>query len=224
MPPAFRPAVKSAGGGGAVLLAMGGWAESSRTVRCSRSTVASLECLLADVAAGDQGALGLLYDSTSRRVFGLALRILRDHHAAQEVTLDVYTRVWRQASRFDASRGSAETWLLTLAHHLAIDHLRSRRRRAAREFPLEADFDVPDGQPSPETLSSDADLAHRVRLALQEIPEEQRRAIVAAYFDGLSHTEIAAAFGQPLGTVKTRIRSGMIALRRALAASGEVPS
>ncbi len=186
--------------------------------------MAALEHLLKDIAAGDQAALGLLYDATSRRVFGLALRILRDHHAAEEVTLDVYTRVWQQASRFEASRGSAETWLLTLAHHQAIDHLRSRKRRAEREFPLEPEFDVPDGQPSPETMSCDADLARRVRAALQEIPEEQRRAIVAAYFEGLSHSEIAAAFGQPLGTVKTRIRSGMIALRRALAAHWEVPS
>ena len=186
--------------------------------------MASLEDLLKDVAAGDQVALGLLYDSTSRRVFGLALRILRDHHAAQEVTLDVYSRVWQQASRFDVSRGSAEAWLLTLAHHQAIDHLRSRQRQTTRELPLEPDFDVPDGQPSPETLSMNADLARKARAALLTIPEEQRRAIVAAYFDGLSHSEIAEAFGQPLGTIKTRIRSGMAALRRALAAKEEVPS
>lgn len=186
--------------------------------------MASLEHLLKDVAAGDQVALGRLYDSTSRRVFGLALRILRDHSAAQEVTLDVYLRVWHQASRFDTSRGTAEAWLLTLTHHQAIDHLRSRQRQTTRELPLEPDLDIPDGQPSPETLSTDADMARKVRLALQEIPEEQRRAIVAAYFDGLSHTEIAAAFGQPLGTIKTRIRSGMIALRRVLAANLEVPS
>jgi RNA polymerase sigma-70 factor (ECF subfamily) len=186
--------------------------------------VAGYEDLLKDVAAGDQAALGALYDATNRRVFGLALRILRDYHAAQEVTLDVYLRVWHQASRFDTSRGSAEAWLLTLAHNQAIDHLRSRQRHSARELPIDPDFDVPDEQPSPETLSTDADMAHKVRLALQEIPEEQRKAIVAAYFEGLSHTEIAAAFGQPLGTIKTRIRSGMIALRHALAANLEVPS
>ncbi len=198
--------------------------ESLQFVGRYRVTVESLEGLMRDVAAGDQGALGVLYESTGRRVFGLALRIVRDRDAAEEVTLDVYTRVWQQASRFDASRGSAESWLLTLAHHQAIDHLRSRKRRANRELPLDADFDVPDGQPSPETVTSDADLARRVRAALQEIPEEQRRAIVAAYFDGLSHTEIAHAFGAPLGTVKTRIRNGMIALRRTLVAKGEVPS
>jgi RNA polymerase sigma-70 factor (ECF subfamily) len=180
--------------------------------------------LLKDVAAGDQVALGALYDATSRRVFGLALRILRDRDAAEEVTLDVYTRVWQQASRFDVSRGSAEAWLLTLTHHQAIDRVRSRKRLAGRELPLEPDLDVPDGQPSPETLSTDADMARKVREALQEIPEEQRKAIVAAYFGGLSHSEIAAEFGQPLGTIKTRIRSGMGALRRALAANLEVPS
>jgi len=186
--------------------------------------VASLDQLLKDIAAGDQVALGLLYDAASRRVFGLALRILRDHHAAQEVTLDVFLRVWHQAFRFDTSRGSAEAWLLTLAHHQAIDHLRSRQRQTTRELPLEPDLDIPDGRPSPETLSTDADMARKVRAALQEIPEEQRKAVVAAYFDGLSHSEIATAFGQPLGTIKTRIRSGMVALRRALAANLEVPS
>lgn len=186
--------------------------------------MASLEELLRDVAAGNQVALGALYDATSRRVFGLALSILRDRDAAQEVTLDVYLRVWHQAARFDTSRGSAEAWLLTIAHHQTIDHLRSRQRRTKRELPLEPEFDVPDGQPSPETLSTAADMARKVRAALQEIPEEQRRAIVAAYFGGLSHSEIATAFGQPLGTVKTRIRSGMVALRRALDVNLEVPS
>ncbi len=182
----------------------------------------SLEHLLKDVAAGDQVALGHLYDSTCRRVFGLVLSILRDHHAAQEVTLDVYFRVWEQARRFDPSRGSAATWLLTLAHHQAIDRLRSRRRQSLRELPLEPEFDLPDPRPGPEEESRDADSARRVRLALQSIPHEQRRAIVAAYFGGLSHSEVAAALGQPLGTVKTRIRTGMAALRRALAAAGDV--
>ena len=181
----------------------------------------SLEHLIEDVAAGDQDALGILYDATCRRVFGLALRILRDHHAAQEVTVDVYTRVWQQARRFDASRGSAETWVLTLAHHRAIDHLRLRRRQTARELPLEPAFDLPDTQPDPEAASSDADRVRRVRQALRSIPEEQRRAIVAAYFGGLSHTEVAEALGQPLGTVKTRIRTGMATLRRALADLGD---
>ena len=183
--------------------------------------MASLEQLLKDVAAGDQVALGCLYDATCRRVFGLALSILRDHDAAQEVTLDVYFRVWEQARRFDPSRGGAATWLLTLAHNQAIDRLRSRRRKDLRETPLEPEFDLPDPRPGPEEESCDADAARRVRVALRSIPEEQRRAIVAAYFDGLSHTEVAAALGQPLGTVKTRIRAGMAALRRTLAASGD---
>jgi len=175
-----------------------------------------------DVAAGDQVALGAIYDATSRRVFGLALSILRDHHAAQEVTMDVYTRVWQQARRFDALQGSAESWLLTLAHNRAIDCLRAQRRRNGRELPMEPEFDLQDSRPNPEAATSEADLARRVRRALESLPEEQRRAIVAAYFGGLSHTEVAAALGQPLGTVKTRIRSGLLALRRVLASAGEV--
>ncbi len=180
-----------------------------------------LESLMEAVAAGDQVALGQLYDATSRRVFGLALSILHDHHAAQEVTLDVYTRVWEQARRFDAARGSVEAWMLTLAHHHAIDRLRSRRRQAEREQPLLPEVDFADPRPDPETTSTDADEARRVRRALQSIPEEQRRAILAAYFGGLSHSEVAAALGLPLGTVKTRIRSGLAALRRNLAGVGE---
>jgi RNA polymerase sigma-70 factor, ECF subfamily len=168
------------------------------------------------VAAGDQVALERLYDATCRRVFGLTLGILHDPDAAQEVTMEVYTRVWQQAARFDASRGRAETWLLTLAHHSAIDRLRARRRQALRESPLGPEFDVPDSRPGPEVASRDAELARHVQRALQAIPRDQRRAIVAAYFGGLSHTEVAEALGQPLGTVKTRIRTGLVALRRAL--------
>jgi RNA polymerase sigma-70 factor (ECF subfamily) len=154
-------------------------------------------------------------------VFGLALSILRDHHAAQEVTLDVYTRVWEQARRFDAGRGSVEAWMLTLAHHHAIDRLRSRRRQAEREQPLMPEFDFADSRPGPEAATEESDRARRVRQALQSIPEEQRRAILAAYFGGLSHTEVAAALGVPLGTVKTRIRSGLAALRRNLGETEE---
>ena len=174
------------------------------------------------IAAGGQPALGRLFDGTPRRVFGLALGILPDPHAPQEVTMDVYVPVWQGARRFDESRGSANTWLLTLAHHRAVDRLRSRRRQTMREIPLEPDLDLPDSQPSPERASTDADLAGHVRRALDSISEEQRRAIVAAYFGGLSHSQVAAALGQPLGTVKTRIRSGLIALRRALERSGSV--
>ena len=175
-----------------------------------------------DVAAGDQLALGRLYDGTHRRVYGLALGILHDPDAAQEVTMDVYVRVWQEARRFDESRGSAETWLLTLAHHRAVDRLRARRRQTKREIPLEPDFDLADPQPSPERVSTDADLAGHVRRALDSLGEEQRRAIVAAYFGGLSHSQVAGILGQPLGTVKTRIRSGLTALRRALERSGSV--
>jgi RNA polymerase sigma-70 factor (ECF subfamily) len=175
-----------------------------------------------EIAAGNQVALEALYDSTCRRVFGLALSILRDHEAAQEVAMDVYTGVWQQAHRFDSSRGSAETWLLTLAHHRAVDRLRSQRRQGAREVPLAPEVDLADPQPDPEATTTDADLARHVRRALRSIPEEQRRAIVAAYFGGLSHTEVAAALGQPLGTVKTRIRTGLASLRRALASTGKV--
>ncbi len=179
----------------------------------------ALESLLARVAGGDESALRELYDRTSRRVFGLALAVLRDRAAAEDVTLEVYVQVWRQAQRFDAAQGAALAWLATLARTRAIDAWRARQRQAAREAAPE----LPDATelacsaPGPEARCEDGERAARVHRALDSLPPEQRRALQAAYFTGLTHVEIAAAFGQPLGTVKTRIRNGLLALRRALA-------
>jgi RNA polymerase sigma-70 factor (ECF subfamily) len=185
----------------------------------SGSAEASLEDLLARVAGGDEPALRELYDRTGRRVFGLALAVLRDRAAAEDVALEVYVQVWTQAQRFDPRQGAALAWLATLARTRAIDAWRARQRQAAVGAPagLGEAAQLASPSPGPEARCEDAERAACVRQALDSLPPEQRRALQAAYFTGLTHVEIAAAFGQPLGTVKTRIRNGLLALRSALA-------
>jgi len=182
------------------------------------ATATSLETLLARMAGGDEGALRELYDRTSRRVYGLALAVLRDAAAAEDVALEVYLQAWRQAERFDAATGSALAWLSTLARTRAIDAWRARRRQAARQEALDVQAELLVSEaPGPEARGQQAERAARVRTAVDALPPEQRRALQAAFFSGLTHVEVAAALGQPLGTVKTRIRAGLTALRAALA-------
>ena len=177
----------------------------------------SLAELVDRTARGEVAAFTEFYDATSRRVFGLARKILEDPSAAEEVTLEVYTYVWRNALRYDPERGSVTQWLLTVARSRALDQLRSKLRRGAREYPLEAVAGVQDPAPGPEAISGRAEQCVRVRRALASLPRAQREAIETAYWAGLSHTEVADALGQPLGTVKSRIRMGLNSLRRQLA-------
>jgi RNA polymerase sigma-70 factor (ECF subfamily) len=172
--------------------------------------------LMARLAVGDERALSELYDATSHRVYGLALRILRTNEAAEEATLDVYAQLWRRPEQFDPERGSVASYLLTLARTRSLDLQRSRARRAGIEEPLD-EIDLAAPGPSPELAARDVFAAKRLHRALAALSGEQRSAIVAAYFGGLSHSEVAAALDQPLGTVKTRIRDGLIALRREMA-------
>jgi RNA polymerase sigma-70 factor (ECF subfamily) len=168
------------------------------------------------IAAGDQTAFVEFYEATSSLVFSLALRILQERAAAEDVVVDVYSQVWDRASTYDHQRGTPLAWLLALTRSRAIDQLRARTRRREAE-PLEdvsnVDFSIPD----PEELTALAERRRFVRRALESLTDEQRRVIELAYFSGLSHTAIAAALGQPLGTVKTRIRTGMLRLRELLA-------
>ena len=180
-----------------------------------------LGALTVQIVAGSETAMSSLYDATSPRVFGLALRVLRDRSAAEEATLDVFTQVWRQAERYDPAKGSVIAWLLNLARSRSIDLLRSRARRIELEDGLDAAPELPDIAPGPEQSSVDADRARRIRKALAGLPEDQRKAIEAAFFGGLSHAEVALKLGQPLGTVKTRIRTGLLALRCSLLSTKE---
>ena len=181
----------------------------------------ALVALLARVAVRDESALGELYDRTSTRVYGLALRVLRDPAAAEEATLDVYHQVWRQADRYEPERGAPLGWLLTLGRTRAIDLARSRARSSRREDDLERALDMVDPSTGPDVRSADAQDAARVRRAIAQLPPGPREAILAAYFTGMSHTEVAAALGVPLGTIKTRIRTGLVQLKRILSEPGD---
>jgi RNA polymerase sigma-70 factor, ECF subfamily len=174
-----------------------------------------LSGLVLHAAAGSQAALAQLYDATSHLVFGLALRILGDRDAAEDIVIEVYAQAWREAKTYDPRRGTPCSWLLTMTRSRAIGLLRARKRDQATD-PLESASDVPSGTPNPEEATADTERHCFVRGALNSLSIEQREAIELAYFSGFSHTEIAMQLGQPLGTIKTRIRLGMMRMREVL--------
>jgi RNA polymerase sigma-70 factor (ECF subfamily) len=166
------------------------------------------EELIAAVARGDHPALLALYDRHGRTAYGLAYRILGEAGAAEEAVQDAFLRVWRRAATFDAARGGVRPWLLTIVHHCAIDLL---RRRSGLP-PVVAGLDeIIERQPAPDAWTDVATRLdqERVRAAVATLPGEQRRAIEMAFFDGLTHREIAEKDGLPLGTVKGRLRLGL---------------
>lgn len=183
----------------------------------SSQPVASADwaALLRRIANGDQSAVADLYDATSNVVFSLALRVLGERASAEDVVIEVYSQVWSQAHAYDPQRGTPLSWLLTLTRSRAIDMLRSRQRVQTTE-PLDAASQAPDRTPGPEEHSSVTERRRVVSQALASLHEDQRQVIELAYFADLSHAEIAAKLGQPLGTVKTRIRTGLLRLRELL--------
>lgn len=159
--------------------------------------------------SGDQGALAELYDRYSSVVYAVALRILGDAGAAEDVLQEVFLQLWRNPAGFDASRGSLGAWLAVISRNRAIDFLRRRRP--------ETDIEDVILSVAPD-LAGDADrsrAAEKIRGVLGTMPSPQRNALEMAYFEGLSHSEIASKTGEPLGTIKTRIRAGLMALRKA---------
>ena len=176
--------------------------------------------LIARVAGGDESALAMLYDRTCAQVHGLVTRILKDETGADEVTADVYRQIWRRSARFEPERGRPLAWLLMVARSRAIDRLRAGATERARTEPLPAALTVPCGAPTPEESCAIDDRRRIVQGALARLAPEQRQAIELAYFGGLSQSEIAARLEEPLGTIKTRIRTGMMRLRDALGATG----
>jgi RNA polymerase sigma-70 factor (ECF subfamily) len=166
------------------------------------------------IARGDEQALASLYDRYRLILFGLIMRILHDRSEAEDVLQEVFMQAWRQASNFDEARGRPFTWLVTLARSRAIDRLRSlhSRERIANESARDEVVQAPDA--SDAALQSEQ--GEIVRHALAELPEEQQRALLLAYFEGLTQSEIATRLDTPLGTIKTRMRSGLIKLRELL--------
>jgi len=171
------------------------------------------------VAAGDAGGLGALYDRHGRSVYSLALRILGDEGDAEEVTQDVFAQAWRRAGQYDAARGSVAAWLLVMARTRAIDRFRARRVRPEGRVQDDDGLtlqQLPATSPDAVSEMMAAERGVRVRRALEDLPFLQRVAIELAYFEGLSQREIAERLEQPLGTVKTRMRLGLLKLRDAL--------
>jgi RNA polymerase sigma-70 factor (ECF subfamily) len=171
--------------------------------------------LLAASARGDERAFADLYDQTSSRVYGMVLRVIRDAAQAAEVTQDVYLEVWRQSARFDPSRSAVMQWLLMIAHRRAVDRVRSAQSAVVRDSKYaELNTERPYDSVSEQVHSSLE--AQRVRKVLDDLTEAQREAVSLAYFGGYTHSEVAELLHIPLGTVKTRIRDGLIRLRDAL--------
>ncbi len=171
---------------------------------------------VAGAALGDRDAFAALYDATSAFVYSLVFRILGNRADAEEVTLDVYVQAWREANRFDATRGGVAAWLATIGRSRALDRYRSHETRQKREGTPIADFDNASGDPTPEELSSMSQDRRAVAQAMAELTPEQRQVIHLAYFHGLSQSEMAEHLRLPLGTVKTRVRIGMSRLREIL--------
>jgi RNA polymerase sigma-70 factor (ECF subfamily) len=174
-----------------------------------------LVALIKGVVDQDEQAMARFYDTTSRLVYGLVLRILGDPSAAEEVLLDVYLQVWRQASRYSEERGSPMAWLTTMARSRALDRLRSGSQERQRSQPLEVVGHQATGVGADDAAVA-SELQSFVHSALDTLSAEQREVIELAYYRGLSHREIALELGQPLGTVKTRTRLGMLKLREIL--------
>ena len=191
-------------------------AQESPTVD-SRARDRELIGLVEQIAQGEQVALGTLYDTTNRLIYGLILRVLGEASAAEEVLLDVYTQVWRQAASYDTQRGSPLAWLTTIARSRAIDRLRSGWQTQQRQESLDVVTDRETVAASPEEMTVMSERQRIVRQAMTLLSPEQREVIELAYYSGLIHSEIAAKLSQPLGTVKTRTRLGMMKLRDALA-------
>lgn len=165
-------------------------------------------------AKGEQTALSSLYDESSQLVYTIAYRVLGNRDDADEVTVDVYRQIWRDSSRFDLNRGSPAAWVTVLARSRAMDRLRSRqiRVRVERQLP-ESAVEIRDQAPDPERTVRDNERSAKMKSALAQLPEQQRKVIELAFFDGLSHGDISARLAIPLGTAKTRIRMAMSKLR-----------
>ncbi len=170
--------------------------------------------LMDAVASRDERALSLLYDRHASEVLGVCVRILRERSEAEEVMGDVFIEVWERAERYDATRGHPVAYLLNLARSRAIDRLRARARRERIVVDAEPAEAIAAGNPFADARTGQ--MRAHIGRAMGGLHPEQKRALTLAYFDGMSHSEIASALGEPLGTVKTRIRQGLLRLRESL--------
>jgi RNA polymerase sigma-70 factor (ECF subfamily) len=168
--------------------------------------------LLALVQTGDEKAMASLFDRYSKLVYSVALRVLRDPSSAEDVLQEVFMQIWRNPDGFTAARGSLGGWLAIVARNRSIDTLRRKRPSVdVDDVPLASSYNLADE-------AERNSLMERAREVIHKLPTEQRKTLEMAFFDGLTHSEIAEMTGDPLGTVKTRIRSGLLTLRKAFQA------
>ena len=173
--------------------------------------------LIRQLARGDRAAFGRFYDHYATLVFTFALRMLRDRAAAEDLLQEVFLQIWREASNYNSERGSPEAWIITMTRSRGIDRLRSIRRRDRSFVPMEGRSGKTHDAPV-ESGAAASEARVTVNSALARLPESQRKVIELAYFDGLSQTEIAEQINEPLGTVKTRIRTALQRLRELVGA------
>lgn len=181
--------------------------------------------VLQRMARGEHAALAKCYDQMGPVVFSLAVRMLRDRPAAEDVTQDIFVQVWRQVANYDTTRGSPEAWIMMIARTRILDRLRSRSAGIVLKPVGDHLPDAPDAEDWPDDLAISREDAVNVRRALSELPHDQKHAIELAFFDGLTHVEISEKLSVPLGTIKTRIRLGLIKIRDSLQElMGETPA
>lgn len=184
-------------------------------VTTSTMADAPLKAVMARVAAGDRAALRQLYQATSAKLFGVALRILSDREEAEDVLQEVYVTVWRRADRYDGARASVMTWVSTIARNRAIDRLRSRRPMAYAEQVDELEI-ADESQPGAEALLATSDDANRLQGCLGELDDRTQGVIRTAFFEGVTYEALAQRMNTPLGTVKSWIRRGLARLKGCL--------
>ena len=180
------------------------------------TAVTSERAALEGMRAGDPSGLAALYDLHATAVYSLALRIVSTPADAEDVTQEVFAQAWKTRARYDESRGEVVAWLLMMARSRALDCLRRGQRRRTTDVDDAGLAAIPHPGPSVEYTAATEEQAARARIALDTLPSEQRKVLELAYFEGLTHVEIAARTSAPLGTVKTRIRSALSSLRSAL--------
>lgn len=179
------------------------------------TSAAELASLLQRCSRGDEGAFAQVYDATSSRAYGLALRVVRNPAHAEEVLQEAYLDAWRSSSRYDPTRGSALGWLLTIVHRKAVDRVRSAEAATQRDATYHRETRQVDHDQTAEAAHSSLE-AQRVRGAVSTLTAVQREAVELAFFGGYTHTEVATMLDVPVGTAKTRIRDGLIRLRDAM--------
>jgi RNA polymerase sigma-70 factor (ECF subfamily) len=176
-----------------------------------------LQPLLLRLRAGEQSALGELYDLTIGKVYALALAVLRSREDAEEVACDTYAQAWQQAARFDAERATVIGWLLMICRSRALDRLRQRRaRQSDAHVPVDEAGELHADEESPEQFLARLQEGSKVHAALAQLSPERQRMVQLAFIEGLTHQEIAARTGIPLGTVKSHVRRALLELRDAL--------